>query len=50
MRALIARLASKLRGDVSWHQRLGTAAGPWNATGAKMLAAHIAQADRPRKE
>ena len=27
----------------SWHERLGLAGRPWNATGARVLAGHIAK-------
>lgn len=44
MNRLLAFLARLLTTEVPWQQRLGAAAGPWNVTGAKNLARHMAQA------
>jgi hypothetical protein len=47
-RAVMGIIARRLAGrPKSWQERLKSAAGPWHPTGARMLAAHLAHADRP---
>lgn len=43
MPRLIALLRALVTREVPWQQRLGAAAGPWNVTGARNLARHMAQ-------